>query len=50
VRFLISTRQNPFVTSTATGDMTPARAAALKRTARKVAADLRPRHGLSAPD
>lgn len=49
VKFLTSTQQNPFMTSTEKGDMTPELADALKRTARGLAADLRRRHGLSDP-
>ncbi|NNU79918.1 decarboxylase [Halovulum dunhuangense] len=49
VKFITSTQQNPFMTSTAEGDMTPRLAAALKRTASELAATLRRRHGLPDP-
>ena len=46
VKFLTSTQQNPFMTSTEAGDMTPFLAGTLKETAQALAADLRRRHGL----
>ena len=49
VKFLVSTQQNPFMTSTSEGDMCPTLAAALKRTALSAAAELRRRHGLPDP-
>ena len=49
VKFITSTQQNPFMTSTADGDLTPKLAAILKRTASELAAELRQRHGLSDP-
>ncbi|MBS1304280.1 pyridoxal-dependent decarboxylase [Loktanella sp. SALINAS62] len=49
VKFLTSTQQNPFMTSTADGDLTPKLADILKRTAQDLAAELRRQHGLSAP-
>ncbi|CUH22271.1 L-2,4-diaminobutyrate decarboxylase [Jannaschia seosinensis] len=47
--FLISTQMNPFMTSTAAGDLTPELARALKRMAIDCAADLCRKHGLSMP-
>ena len=47
VKFLTSTQQNPFMTSTADGDMTPFLARTLKETAQSLAADLRQKYGLS---
>lgn len=49
VQFLVSTQQNPFMTSTQKGDRTPELADTLKRTALQVAGDLRRRHGLPEP-
>jgi glutamate/tyrosine decarboxylase-like PLP-dependent enzyme len=50
VQFLISTQQNPFMTSTERGDLTPLLARTLKQTAVTVAAELRRRRGLPDPD
>lgn len=47
VKFLTSTQQNPFMTSTEDGDMTPFLARTLKETAQSLAADLRRKYGLS---
>ncbi|MBW6417621.1 pyridoxal-dependent decarboxylase [Celeribacter sp. PS-C1] len=49
IKFLISTQQNPFMTSTAEGDMTPRLISELKDMAHSVAADLRKKYGLTAP-
>ncbi|MEY8099378.1 aspartate aminotransferase family protein [Falsihalocynthiibacter sp. S25ZX9] len=49
VKFLTSTQQNPFMTSTADGDLTPMLAKTLKDKAKKLAADLRRKYGLSDP-
>jgi len=47
VKFITSTQQNPFMTSTEKGDLTPMLAGVLKRTASELAAQLRRQHGLS---
>ncbi|MCE5974938.1 pyridoxal-dependent decarboxylase [Sinirhodobacter sp. WL0062] len=49
IKFLISTQQNPFMTSTAEGDMTPRLIKELRHTALSVAADIRRKYGLTAP-
>lgn len=49
VKFLTSTQQNPFMTSTADGDLTPKLAKILRQKAQELAAELRRRYGLSDP-
>lgn len=49
VKFITSTQQNPFMTSTADGDLTPMLAATLRQTASDLAGQLRRRHGLPDP-
>ncbi|WP_439154216.1 hypothetical protein, partial [Yoonia sp.] len=49
VKFITSTQQNPFMTSTADGDLTPMLAETLRQTASDLAGQLRRRHGLPDP-